>query len=186
MKRDDVNTPHTSMETYKMLPEGTLVELIDNVVYDSPSPVYGHQSISKIILHKLIEEVEYKGKGEVFHAPFDVYLDEIANAVQPDLIVVLKDNLKIIDRCGHIHGVPDLLIEILSKSNKKHHLIRKKKLYERFGVTEYWIIDPETKQTIGFELKDGHYTSVGGGTGLIKSNLLQLSIVFDKALLNQS
>jgi Uma2 family endonuclease len=178
MKSYDTNTPHTSMETYKMLPEGTLAELIDNMVYDSPSPVYGHQSISKIILHKLVEEVEYKGKGEVFHAPFDVYLDEIANAVQPDLIVVLNDNLKIIDRCGHIHGVPDLLIEILSKSNKNHDLVRKKELYERFGVKEYWIIDPETKKTIGFEFKDDHYTCLGRHTGLIKSNLLQLSLFF--------
>jgi Uma2 family endonuclease len=110
---------HTSMETYKMLPEGTLAEPIDNMVYDLPSPVHGHQSASKIILRKLLEGVEDLGLGQVFHAPFDVYLDEIANAVQPDLIVVLNDNLKIIDRRGHIHGVPDLLIEILSKSNKK-------------------------------------------------------------------
>ena len=178
MESFNENTPHTSMETYKMLPEGTLAELINNVVYDSPSPVYGHQAASKVILRKLLEEVEYKGMGEVFHAPFDVYLDEIANAVQPDLIVVLKDNLKIIDRRGHIHGIPDLLIEILSKSNKKHDLVRKKKLYERFGVKEYWIIDPETKKTIGFELKEGCYTAVGGETGLIQSNLLQLSFVF--------
>jgi Uma2 family endonuclease len=122
--------------------------------------------------------VEDKGAGEVFDAPLDVYLDEIANAVQPDLIVVLKDNLKIIDRRGHIHGVPDLLIEILSESNKKHDLVRKKSLYERFGVKEYWIIDPETKKTIGFELKNGHYASINGETGLIKSNLLQLSLSF--------
>jgi Uma2 family endonuclease len=169
---------HISMETYKMLPEGTLAELINNVVYDSPSPVYGHQSISKNILRKLLEGVEDKGMGEVFDAPFDVYLDEIANAVQPDLIVVLNDNLKIIDRRGHIHGVPDLLIEILSKSNQYHDLIRKKDLYERFGVKEYWIIDPESKQSFGFEIKNGHYTSMYEEVGVISSNLLQLSFAF--------
>jgi Uma2 family endonuclease len=178
MKSANENTPHTSMETYKMLPEGTLAELIDNMVYDSPSPYVNHQSLSKKILRKLLEEVEDKGAGEVFDAPLDVYLDEIGNAVQPDLIVVLKDNLKIIDRYGHIHGVPDLLIEILSKSNKNHDLVRKKKLYERFGVKEYWIIDPDNKHTVGFEHKDGCYTCICEETGVIRSNLLQVSFVF--------
>jgi Uma2 family endonuclease len=166
------------METYKMLPEGTLAELIDNVVYDSPSPVYGHQSISKNILRKLLEGVEDHNKGLVFHAPYDVYLDEEKNAVQPDLVVVLNDNLKIIDRRGHIHGVPDLLIEILSKTNQYHDLIRKKDLYERFGVKEYWIIDPESKQSFGFEIKNGRYTSMYEEIGVISSNLLQLSFAF--------
>jgi Uma2 family endonuclease len=178
MKPDDVSTPHTSMETYKMLPEGTLAELIDNVVYDSPSPYSIHQSLSKIILRKLLEEVEDKGTGVVFHAPLDVYLDEVSNAVQPDLIVVLKNNLHIIEKYGHIHDVPDLLIEILSKNNQRHDLVRKKNLYERFGVKEYWVIDPDNKHSLGFEHKDGCYSCICDETGVIRSNLLQVSFAF--------
>jgi Uma2 family endonuclease len=166
------------MNLYKALPEGTLAELIDNVLYDSPSPVYNHQTISKIILRKLLEAMEDTKRGLVFHAPFDVYLDEEKNAVQPDLIIVLNDNLKIIDKHGHIHGVPDMLIEILSFSNKKHDQVLKKDLYQRFGVKEYWIIDPDTRLATGFTLNNQQYSPLAEDIGLIHSDLLQISVAF--------
>jgi len=77
------------MEVYKMLPEGTLAELIDNVLYMSPSPVFSHQSVIKSLARQLFTQVEDVHKGLIFFAPYDVYLDEEKNAVQPDLIVVL-------------------------------------------------------------------------------------------------
>jgi Uma2 family endonuclease len=166
------------MEVYKMLPEGTLAEIIDNKLYMSPSPLVNHQIVSKNIFRKLLELVEDEGKGQIFDAPLDVYLDEIENAVQPDLIVVLQNNLHIIEEKGHIHGVPDMLIEILSEHNKDHDLIRKKELYERFGVKEYWIIEPESKLAMGFGLKNRKYTLIAEDIGLIKSDLLQLSFTF--------
>lgn len=64
----------------------------------------------------------------MFLLPFDVYLDEQSNAVQPDIIVVLNENKKIIDPNGHIHGVPDLLVEILSPGNRGFDLIGKRSL----------------------------------------------------------
>lgn len=64
----------------------------------------------------------------MFLPPFDVYLDEQSNAVQPDIIVVLNENKKIIDPNGHIHGVPDLLVEILSPGNRGFDLIGKRSL----------------------------------------------------------
>lgn len=170
--------PRTMMEVFKMLPEGTLAELIDNILYMSPSPVFDHHNIGKSIFRKLLETVEDTGKGVIFSAPFDVYLDEEQNAVQPDLIVVLKNNTHIIDEKSHIHGVPDLLIEILSKGNKNHDLILKKDLYERFGVKEYWIIDPVSKLAMGFELTDKSYQLVAEDIGIIKSNLLGISFSF--------
>lgn len=165
------------MEVYKMLPEGTLAELIDNVLYMSPSPVFNHHNVSKAILRGLLK-IEDAGKGLIFSAPFDVYLDETQNAVQPDLFVVLNANMHIIDRNGHIHGVPDLVIEILSPSNEKHDLVRKKDLYERFGVKEYWIVNPDNKLALGFALKDKTYQSIAEDVGLIKSPLLQASFTF--------
>jgi Uma2 family endonuclease len=168
----------SDMNVYRTLPEGTLAELIDNVLYDSPSPVYSHQTISKIILRKLLEAVEDTKRGLVFHAPFDVYLDEEKNAVQPDLIIVLNDNLKIIDKRGHIHGVPDMLIEILSLSNKQHDQVLKKDLYQRFGVKEYWIIDPDTRLATGFTLNNQQYSPLSEDMGLLHSGLLQISVAF--------
>ncbi len=111
-----------------------------------------------------------QGKGRLFAAPFDVYLDEQNNAVQPDLVVVLKENESIIR--GHIHGVPDMLIEILSPGSLQHDTVRKKGLYERFGVREYWIVDPDTREAVGYELKEDTYAELGRATGEIKSRLL--------------
>jgi Uma2 family endonuclease len=166
------------MEVYKTLPEGTLAELIENVLYTSPAPVFNHQKVSKSIFRHLLEHLEDKGLGQVFMAPFDVYLDETQNAVQPDLIIVLESNYKIIDKGGHIHGVPDVLIEILSKGNREHDLIRKKDLYERFKVKEYWIIDPESKLAMVFELRNNSYALTGEYIGEVRSNFLALTLTF--------
>jgi Uma2 family endonuclease len=171
--------PRTMMEVYKSLPQGTLAELIDNQLYMSPSPVFLHQKTVQQILRKLMEIVTDPGKGEVLVTPFDVYLDEERNAVQPDIIVVLNSNLHVIDLKGHIHGVPDMLIEILSRGNKEHDLVRKKELYERFAVKEYWIVDPDTKHAQGFALNDAkRYQVFAEDIGIMQSKLLQTSITF--------
>lgn len=170
--------PRTMMEVYKMLPEGTLAELIDNQLYMSPSPVFNHHNVCKAIMRKLLEVVEDAGLGQVFIAPFDVYLDEVENAVQPDLTVILRDNFHIINEAGFIHGSPDLIVEVLSKGNKNHDLIRKKDLYERFGVKEYWIIDPDSKLAMCFVLENKEFKLIAEDIGVIKSRLLNLSITF--------
>jgi Uma2 family endonuclease len=170
--------PRTMMEVYKSLPEGTLVELIENRIYMSPAPSYNHQKILQYIFKKLDSLVTEAGKGDVLIAPFDVYLDESNNAVQPDIIVVLKENESIINKKGHIHGVPDMLIEILSEGNKDHDRIKKKNLYEAFGVREYWMVDPETKLATGFTLQQGRYQAIPEGSGRIASRLLDTEFLF--------
>ena len=89
--------------------------------------------------------------GQIGSAPFDVYLDEKGNADQPDLTIALNDNLNIIGADGSIHGVPDLLIEVLPKGNEANDTVKKLGLYERFGVKEYWII-PTMKLATGYLL----------------------------------
>jgi Uma2 family endonuclease len=118
-----------------------------------------------------------KQLGEMYFSPFDVFFDELSNAVQPDVIFVSKRNLSIL-KDDAIHGVPDLLIEILSPGNSSHDLVRKKALYEKFGVQEYWIVDPETKETIGYTLKDKIYIECGRSVGEIISPLMDASFQF--------
>lgn len=170
--------PRTMMEVYKSLPEGTLAELIDNQLVMSPSPLAIHQKTLQKIFRRLSERIEDTGIGEIFIAPFDVYLDEEQNAVQPDIVVVLSKSRSILNPKGHIHGVPDMLIEILSHGNKDHDRVKKKALYERFGVKEYWMVDPETKATEGYTLKDGVFASLTGETGTFSSPLLGIEINF--------
>lgn len=76
----------------------------------------------------------------MINAPIDVQLSD-NDVVQPDLVVVLADN-RIITQT-RVRGVPDLIIEILSPSNRKHDTGLKKQLYEQFAIPEYWIVDPD-------------------------------------------
>ncbi len=162
--------PRTIMEVFTMLPEGTLAELIDGKIYMSPSPVTNHQRIIFKLSRSLASYAEQEGLGEIFISPFDVYLDEHSNAVQPDIIFVSKDQSHIVK--DHIHGVPELLIELLSPGNKTHDTVIKKNLYEKLGVKEYWIIDPATKESIGYELKGKRYEEYAKSVGYITSRLL--------------
>jgi Uma2 family endonuclease len=170
--------PRTMMEVYEMLPEGTLAELIDNQIYMSPTPLFKHQKTIQSIFKELDKIIEEKGKGSIIVAPFDIKLDKTQNFVQPDIIVILKNNPNQVTEDGRYTGVPDLLIEVLSPSNKEHDLIKKKDLYEKFGVQEYWIVDPDTKLTIGFSLIDNLYMRIGEEIGKMKSPLLKADFVF--------
>jgi len=170
--------PRTIMEVFKMLPEGTLAELIDGVIYMSPSPIRPHQRIVSLLSARITVFVEENDLGEAYVAPFDVYLDEEINAVQPDIVFVSKERLSIIDPIGHIHGTPDLVVEVLSTGTKKYDQEKKKELYERFGVKEYWIIDPSTKETKGFTLQSGKYFESFKASGKIQSSLLNETFLF--------
>jgi len=170
--------PRTLMEVYKMLPEGTRVELIDNILYMPPSPTSIHQMTSTDLVTNINYFLRKNELGRAISAPMDVYLDETSNAVQPDLIVVLNGQLDIIHKNGHIHGVPSILIEILSKGNKDYDLIRKKDLYERFGVQEYHVVDPDTKLVLSFSLVDGSYGTAQESIGKLWSPLLQTEFLF--------
>lgn len=165
------------MEAYKSLPEGTLAEVIDNQIYMSPSPAYNHQDVLFEIASQLRLNLKKSG-GKVVISPFDVYLDETSNAVQPDIVVILKGNKGVLNYDGHFHGTPDILIEVLSPYNKEHDLVRKKDLCERFGVKEYWIVDPETKSSTIFELTGSKFQLAFESKAILKSKLLETSIVF--------
>ena len=179
MQQTLIGPPRTSLQVFQMLPEGTLSEVINNQFYMSPSPKGKHQRLLRNTFRALDKYVEEVKIGEVFFAPFDVYLDEEANAVQPDLIFISNENLHIVSDDDVIHGIPDLIIEILSDGNQHHDKKTKKELYEKFGVKEYWIIDPSTKLAIGYRLVGIRYQEVENAKmGLINSALLGTTLHF--------
>jgi Uma2 family endonuclease len=177
MKFDIPSPPRTIMDVYKSLPEGTLAELINGQIYMSPSPTNQHQRILKKILRILDEFVEKQKLGEVFISPSDVYLDETSNAVQPDLYFVSMTNKMIVKSDKPNQGIPDMVLEILSK-DEKHDLITKKNLYEKFGIKEYWIIDPFTKEAFVYQYLNAAYQLAGKDTGKIYSPLFQHQFEF--------
>ena len=159
------------MEVFRSLPEGTLAEVINGNLYMSPSPTTNHQWLILELGSAIKEHLKNGLSGKVFISPCDVYLDEHLNAVQPDIFYVSKEKLPIV-KPDAVHGVPDLIIEILSPSNEKYDLVKKKELYEKFGVKEYWVVNPDTKESVGFFLKDGKYSLPENLTAYIKSSLL--------------
>lgn len=95
--------------------------------------------------------------GRVFHAPLDVVLNE-ENVVQPDILFISQDKTTLITK-QNIQGAPDLVIEIVSPTSAYYDLVKKKKLYARFSVQEYWVMDPEERTVEIFNLSGGEMRS---------------------------
>lgn len=138
------------------------LEYIDGQVFNQASPSTMHQKISV----NFTAEFKYFFKSkqcDIFHAPFDVILkndkEEYINKVIPDISVIC-------DKTGlnekNYVGVPTLIVEILSPSNQSHDLITKMNLYQRFGVKEYWIVNPKFNSIQVYALNiEGLYEQVG-------------------------
>ena len=128
--------------THLEVEENELYELIDGKLMKRASPSTAHQRMIRKLMSKLDTYVTEKELGELFFAPYDVVLDKY-NMVQPNLLFVSKANQKIIKET-HVEGVPDLIVEVLSPSSIPRDRDIKMKLYARFKVPEYWIVDPVT------------------------------------------
>ena len=133
-------TQRKTVADYSRLPEGTPIQLIGGEFIMSPSPVRKHQRISMRLGAQLYNVVSPRKLGEVYSAPFDVHVSR-SDVYQPDLLFVSSEHLDYLEEDG-VHGPPDLVIEVLSRSTAGFDLLLKKDGYETFGVKEYWIIDP--------------------------------------------
>lgn len=137
---------------YLEITDDNRYEVIEGGLIMVPAPFPYHQEVSKLIGFELIKFVEGNKQGKVLFAPCDVVFNE-ENVVQPDILVILNENLQIIKE-KNISGAPDLVIEILSNSTAHKDLIKKRRLYERFKVKEYWIVDPMEKSITVYSLKE--------------------------------
>jgi Uma2 family endonuclease len=120
--------------------DGRRHELIDGEHVVTPAPLERHQRVSRRLLVAIDRHVDANGLGEVFHAPFDVILSD-HDVVEPDLLFVSSERRAIVH--GWVYGAPDLVIEILSAGSRRVDRGTKLHLYDRFGVREYWLVDPD-------------------------------------------
>jgi len=169
--------PKTALDVFRILPEGTLCEVIDNILYMSPAPNLTHQRLLGLFFRRIANHVDDKNLGEVIISPCDVYLEHLLSAVQPDMLFISNENAGIIKSDGHVHGAPDLIIEVLSGDIKRDN-VKKKTLYESAGVKEYFIANPKTKKIECFVLTDGRYMRTYAGEGVFTSALLGLTFNF--------
>jgi len=145
--RDDVRAASPALKlTYddfvSFPDDGKRHELIDGEHYVTPSPNTQHQRIVGS-LHLLIASwLETRPVGQVFLAPYDVVLSEF-DVVEPDLVYLSNERAAQVLTPLHANGVPEIVIEIASKGTRKRDETVKRRLYERMGVSEYWVVDPE-------------------------------------------
>ena len=139
--------------------EDERIEIINGEAFMMAPPSSRHQEISMAIAAQLYNFLEGK-RCKVYPAPFGVRLfeqdgdrpEDVDTVVEPDISVVC-DRSKI-DKYG-CKGAPDLIIEILSPSTRRHDRLVKLGLYQRAGVREYWIVNPEEKTVQVLLLEDG-------------------------------
>jgi Uma2 family endonuclease len=122
--------------------DGQRHELIDGEHYVTPSPFLRHQRIVGNLNFLIRTFLETHPIGEVFGVPVDVILSRF-DVVEPDLQYISKERAHIMS--DWVRGAPDLVIEVASKSTRKRDLTIKRDLYDRWGVREYWFVDPETQ-----------------------------------------
>lgn len=140
-----------TLDDYYALPDDLRVELIDGVFFEMNSPTTIHQLIGSLLWKELWDYIEDK-KGEclTFVAPVDVQLDRDDRTIlQPDVLIVC-DRDKIIRRC--VYGAPDFIVEVLSPSTRRKDSYLKLQKYANAGVSEYWLIDPDRKKILVYDL----------------------------------
>jgi Uma2 family endonuclease len=123
--------------------DGKLYEAIDGELYVTPAPSLRHQWIAANLVAELHRLLAAPGHGWLFFTPVGVEFPDTEEGVQPDIIFIRKDRREALTKPG-ISGPPDLVVEIGSPSTANRDRTIKRKLYERQGVPQYWIVDPET------------------------------------------
>jgi Uma2 family endonuclease len=140
----------------ELLPDdGLRHEIIDGEHYVTASPVTQHQRISRRLVVAFQSYLDAQPMGEVFYAPFDVVMS-FHDVVVPDLIYISQSRAQLVT-AKNLQGAPDLVIEILSPSTRSRDERLKRELYERAGVEEYWIIDPDRNVVLIYRRQDAHF-----------------------------
>ena len=159
-------------DDYVNLPEGSAYQLINGELIMSPAPNLYHQKILNnilILLNNFNSKINF---GDIYPSPVDVYFEEY-ETYQPDIVFVSKERSQILKETK-IEGAPDLVIEILSESSAYYDLKHKKNIYEKYGVKEYWIVDPIDKSVEIYENKKEKFDLIEQkkSNGTIKSKIL--------------
>jgi Uma2 family endonuclease len=143
----------------RMPDDGPRYELYDGELSEVPTPIPRHQRVAHKIAN-VLEEYERAAGGLVLISPIDVVLDD-HNVVQPDVVFFTPARVGSIDMRKAIRIPPDLAIEVLSPSTSATDRGKKSRLLARFGVPEYWIVDPVDNRIERHVLQQGSYVLDG-------------------------
>ena len=132
------------------------LELIEGEIIVTPSPSPMHQLVVHRLAVLLDRAIVESGVGLVLESPLDVFL-ATRNVLQPDLIVLLPDRIHLFGS-ARVESAPSLAVEIISRSTSDYDRAAKRTLYARYGIPEYWLVDPDAETvTIFSDPEDGRY-----------------------------
>ena len=156
-------------DEYVALPldDGRRHEILDGELCVTPLPLIRHQAVSRNLQRILDHHVLENKLGELFDAPVDLILARTTITV-PDLAFV-RGNRKSIITEKAIEGPPDLVVEIVAPSSRKQDRVIKARLYSRYRVREYWIVDPDARTLDILELRGRAYHRAARFAGAVKA-----------------
>jgi Uma2 family endonuclease len=149
-------TRMTAAEYFELPETNKPIQLLAGEIIVSPPPIPAHQRLigrSYQLLCDLVPD------GEVFLSPIGLYLDE-DNVPEPDIVWIAANSRCVVAE-KRLEGPPDLIIEVLSPSTARVDRTHKFNLYERYGVREYWLADPEAKYLEVYVLQAGKFVRQG-------------------------
>jgi len=135
--------PQITWDDVRQLPDdGNRYEAIEGALYMTPAPSVRHQTISLRLVRELLRLLVDPGHGQLWYAPIGVRFPATQEGVQPDILFVSHERRAIVAP-DELKGTPDLVVEILSPNTATRDRDLKRRLYQRQGVAEYWIVDPD-------------------------------------------
>jgi Uma2 family endonuclease len=169
-------------EDIKDLPETQgRTEIVDGELIMSPTAGSRHQQICTALGAELFPHVRDQHIGVLFSSPAHVILARHTH-YEPDLCLVASPRRSIIQD-AYIEGAPDLIIEVISESNRSHDTVVKFRDYARFGVREYWLVDPRENLISTWRLQGDHYELLGrAARGGRVTSLILPALQLDPAL----
>ncbi len=139
-----------------------IYELIDGELVKKSAASPRHQAISFELSLALGSFIKQNQLGKLYYAPIDVFLDG-ENSIQPDLLFIPTADAQIVTNDG-IMGAPPLVVEIISPSSGYRDRVEKAALYRRFGVQEYWLVDPQEELIEILALTNGRYDTLSAAS----------------------
>jgi Uma2 family endonuclease len=148
--------PRVSYADLERAPEdGRRYELYDGEVFVVPAPLLKHQVVQHRVAEMLHRYADEHG-GTAGDAPLDIVFSEY-DVLQPDVVYFSPDRAHLVDLNRVIHDAPDLCVEVLSPSTAATDRGKKMQMFARYGVREYWIVDPSAESIEIHELRSNGY-----------------------------
>jgi len=161
----------TYEEFLDWLDEDTRAEWVDGQVILMSPASYAHQTIVSFLLKVLSEFSATHDRGEVIPGPFQMKLPVRPSGREPDVLFVSKERCGLI-RDTYLDGAADLVVEVISPESRGRDTLDKRDEYERSGVREYWLVDPERRELTIFHRKGRRFSEQRFNRGRLESTVL--------------